>query len=303
MAELDLVVLGDCNPDLLIDGAPDVEFGQRERIVEDARLVVGGSAAIAACAAARLGLRVGLVAVIGDDFFGRFMRESLVERGVDVSGLVVDREHPTGMSIVFVRRDDRAILTALGTIQELSASDVDLEPLRTARHLHVSSFFLQRRLSDGLPALLAGVRATGTTTSIDPNWDPREEWDGGLDDALRETDILFVNAEEAKRIAGEHDDERAARTLAASVPVVVVKRGSEGAIAVADGRLVRAPALRVDVVDTVGAGDSFDAGFIAGAQAGRSLEDSLALACACGSLSATAAGGTAGQPTLAQATA
>jgi sugar/nucleoside kinase (ribokinase family) len=299
---LDLLVLGDCNPDLLITGAPDAEFGQRERIVDDAKLVIGGSGAITACGAARLGLRTGLIGVVGDDLFGRFMRESLTERGVDISRLSVDGERPTGVSVVLVRGEDRAILTALGTVEELSTEGLDLASLR-ARHLHVSSFFLQRRLRSDLPALLAEVRATGTSTSIDSNWDPDEEWDGGLLESLRETDILFANGEEVKRIARDDDVDIAARTVAEIGPLVVVKLGRDGAIAVAGNDIVRAPAVQVDVADTVGAGDSFDAGFLAGSLAGHSLEHSLPLACACGSLSTRAAGGTAAQPTLPEATA
>jgi len=299
--ELDLLVLGDCNPDLLLTGAPAAEFGQRERIVEDAKLVIGGSGAITACGAARLGLRTGLIGVVGDDFFGRFMRESLADRGVDISGLLVEGERPTGVSVVLVRGEDRAILTALGTVEDLSPRGFERAGLR-ARHLHVSSFFLQRRLRGELSSLLAAVRAAGATTSIDSNWDPDEEWDGGLLDALRETDILFANGEEVKRIACAEDVEAAARTLAASDPLVVVKLGRDGAIAVAGEEVTHAAALEVDVVDTVGAGDSFDAGFLAGFLDARSLEQSLALACACGSLSTRAAGGTAAQPTLPEAT-
>jgi sugar/nucleoside kinase (ribokinase family) len=298
--QLDLLVLGDCNPDLLITGAPDAQFGQRERIVEDAKLVIGGSGAITACGAARLGLRTGLIGVIGDDFFGRFMRESLAERGVDISGLSVDGERPTGVSVVLVRGEDRAILTALGTVEDLSAADFEPAGLR-ARHLHVSSFFLQRRLRGDLPALLAAVRAAGTSTSIDANWDPEEEWDGGLLDALTETDILFANGEETRRIARNDDVNTAARMLAETGPIVVVKLGQDGAIAVARDEIARAAALEVDVVDTVGAGDSFDAGFLAGFLDPRSLDQSLAFACACGSLSTRAAGGTAAQPTLPEA--
>jgi sugar/nucleoside kinase (ribokinase family) len=298
--QLDLLVLGDCNPDLLITGAPDAQFGQRERIVEDAKLVIGGSGAITACGAARLGLRTGLIGVIGDDFFGRFMCESLAERGVDISGLSVDGERPTGVSVVLVRGEDRAILTALGTVEDLSAAGFEPAGLR-ARHLHVSSFFLQRRLRGDLPALLAAVRAAGTSTSIDANWDPEEEWDGGLLEALAETDILFANGEETRRIARNDDVNTAARMLAETGPIVVVKLGQDGAIAVARDEIAHAAAVEVDVVDTVGAGDSFDAGFLAGFLDPRSLDQSLAFACACGSLSTRAAGGTAAQPTLPEA--
>jgi len=298
---LDLVVLGDCNPDLLVTGAAEPEFSQVERLVDDARLVIGGSAAITACGAARLGLRTGLVGLVGADYLGRFMRESLAERGVDVTGLTVDDERPTGISVVLVREDDRAILTALGTISELSSDAVDRVALRDARHLHVSSFFLQDRLRDDLPSLLAEVRAAGSTVSIDPNWDPREEWNGGLLETLRGTDILFANAEEVRRIAAENQVEAAARKLAESGPLVVVKRGGDGAFAVSGGKVIRASALRVDVADTVGAGDSFNAGFLAAFLSGSPVADALALGCACGSLSTRAAGGTAAQPTLAEA--
>jgi sugar/nucleoside kinase (ribokinase family) len=298
---LDLLVLGDCNPDLLVAGAAEPAFGQVERIVDDAELAIGGSAAITACGAARLGLRTGLVGVVGDDFLGRFMRETVAECGVEISGVVIDGARRTGISVVLVRGDDRAILTALGTIPELSADVVDRATLRSARHVHVSSYFLLHRLRETLPVLLGEARAAGATVSVDPNWDPREEWDGGLLEALRHVDVLFANTEEVRRIAGEDDAETAARKLAARGPQTVVKLGAEGALAVRDAELVRAPALRVNVVDTVGAGDSFDAGFLAGLLSGRSLEASLALACACGSLSARAPGGTAAQPTLAEA--
>jgi sugar/nucleoside kinase (ribokinase family) len=297
----DLVVLGDCNPDLLVTGAAEPEFGQVERIVDDARLVIGGSAAITACGAARLGLRTALVGVVGDDFLGRFMREAVGDFGVDVSGVAVDVDRSTGISVVLVRGDDRAILTALGTIPELSAEVFEGAMLREARHIHVSSYFLQHALRLELPALLSEAKSAGATASIDPNWDPREEWDGGLLEALGHVDVLFANAEEVRRIAGDDDVEVAARRLAEHGTQVVVKQGADGAFALHDADVIRAPALHVEVADTVGAGDSFDAGFLAGFLSGQPIEAALALACACGSLSARAAGGTAAQPTLAEA--
>jgi sugar/nucleoside kinase (ribokinase family) len=119
-----------------------------------------------------------------------------------------------------------------------------------------------------------------------------------VDGPLREVDLLFANEEEVRRIAREDDVESAARKLAQLGPRVVVKLGAVGALAVRDAALVRASAPRVEVVDTVGAGDSCDAGFLAGFLSERSDEESLELACACGALSTRAAGGTAAQPTL-----
>jgi len=232
------------------------------------------------------------------------MLDSLAERGVDVSGVAVRAGARTGITVVLVRGSDRAMLTAPGTITELTPELVDRKLLLAARHVHVSSYFLHDGLRPGLADLLGEARSAGVSTSVDPNWDPREEWDGRLLDLLGETSILFVNAEEAKRIARATDVEDAARTLARDGGVlVVVKLGEDGALAIADGRIVRSAAVAVDEVDAVGAGDSFDAGFLAGHLAGLPLEEALGLANVCGALSMRAAGGTAAQPTLAEATA
>lgn len=301
MEELDLLVLGDVNPDLVLVGDVEPAFGQAERLVEEARLVIGGSGAITACGAARLGLRTALVGVVGDDVLGRFMLEALAERGVDVSGCVVDPERPTGISVVLSRSEDRATLTAPGTIGALRAELVDRELLRRARHVHVSSYFLQRALAEDLPALFDEARAAGATTSIDPNYDPAERWDAGLLDVLARTDVFLPNSVEARAIGGSDDVDIAAEVLAARARVVAVKFGQGGGLAVSGAEAVRSEAIPADVVDTTGAGDSFDAGFIAGMLAGWPLARCLALAVACGSLSTRGVGGTATQPTLLEA--
>jgi sugar/nucleoside kinase (ribokinase family) len=298
---LDLLVLGDANPDLVLTGDVEPTFGQVERLVDDARFTVGGSAAIVACSAARLGLRVGLCAVVGDDPFGRFMQEELAARGVDVSGLVTDPDRPTGVTVVLAGPDDRAILTHPGTIGDLALDRIDRRLLDEARHVHVGSYFLQPRLAAELPSLFGRVRARGGTTSVDPNWDPSEGWDGGLRDVLAHTDVFLPNAAEAVRIAGAATLEDAATALAAEARVVVAKAGADGAIAAAEGdRLVRAAAPTADVVDTTGSGDAFDAGFLASWLAGDPLERSLAFGNACGALSGRAIGGVDGQPTMAE---
>jgi sugar/nucleoside kinase (ribokinase family) len=302
---LDLLVVGDCNPDLVLRGG-DVEpaFGQVERLVDHAELTIGGSAAIVAAGAARLGLETSLASIVGDDPFGRFMLDALAERAVDVSGVVVRAGARTGVTVVLVRGPDRAMLTAPGAITELTPELVDRRLLGSARHVHVSSYFLHDGLRPELARVLREARQAGASTSVDPNWDPSEQWNGGLLDLLPEVAILFVNAEEAKRIARTGDAEEAARALSRDGTVhVVVKLGAEGALAVAGDQVIRSPAVAVEEVDAVGAGDSFDAGFLAGHLAGRPLEQALRLATVCGALSMRAAGGTAAQPTLAEATA
>lgn len=291
--ELDLLVLGDCNPDLVVTG-PDVtpEFGQSEKLVDSMSLMIGGSAAITAVAAARLGLRVALVAAVGDDPAGELMLGLLSRESVDTSQVIVRAGQATGFTTVLSGGSDRAILTALGAIPTLAAADVALAP---ARHLHVSSYFLlEASLAAGLADLLHAARAQGTTTSLDTNYDPARRWgDARLTAALAQTDVFLPNEAEALGISGEPDVDAAARKLTARCGSVVVKLGERGALCAAqdtDLRLVSVPP--VTPVDTTGAGDCFNAGLITGLLEGLDLAQAATLACAVGAASVTAVGGT-----------
>src|SRR5437867_4030517 len=191
MADFDLLVLGDANPDLILVGDVEAVFGQAEKLVEGHHVAVGGSGAIMACGAARLGLRTAFAGVVGDDAFGRFMISALAERGIDTHGVRVDSNRPTGLSVVLAREDDRATLTSLGTIGDLSGSMIDPELIAQARHVHVSSYYLQRALQPDLPALFDAAHAAGSSTSIDPNWDPAERWESELLGLLSRTDCFL----------------------------------------------------------------------------------------------------------------
>jgi sugar/nucleoside kinase (ribokinase family) len=297
---VDLVVVGDANPDVLVIG-DDVtpEFGQKEKLVRSGILTVGGSAAITAVAAARLGLSVALVAAVGPDAAGEFMRGELTRAGVDTSWLAVRAAAPTGLTVVLTGGTDRAILTAAGAIGSLTASDVPGELLAGARHVHVSSYFLMAgSLGPGLAGLLAGARAAGATTSADTNWDPSGRWgeDTWLRAALAQADLLLPNEAEALALSGQPDLAGAVRALAGrtgrGAARVVVKRGARGALcADRDGwRQVSLPP--VTPVDDTGAGDCFNAGLITGLLNGLDLPGAAALGCAAGALSTQAAGGT-----------
>lgn len=300
----DLLVLGDCNPDLILS-ADNVspQFGQAEQLVERARLTIGGSGSIVACGSARLGLRTAVIGVVGDDLFGKVMVQALADRGVNTSGIVVDPTLQTGITVILDRRDDRAVLTFPGTAASLTAGAIGRELLQRVRHVHVSSFFLQSALAPTLPELFTLARQSGASTSVDPNWDPAERWDGGLEEVLAHTDVFLPNAEEAMRIAKRLDPSSAARELANRGPFVAVKLGPDGALgARSGGEVMRvAPMAGIVPVDTVGAGDSFDAGVLAALLIGENAERALSLGCACGALSTRAAGGTAAQPTLDEA--
>ena len=302
MADFDLLVVGEINPDLILRG-PEVvpEFGQAEKLVDDAKLTIGSSSVIMACGAARLGLRTAFIGVVGDDEFGRFMLRAMAERGIDTSCCVVDSALSTGMSVILSQPHDRAILTHVGAIAALRADQVDRQMLRRARHLHVGSYFLLDALRPGLPALYAEAHEAGLTTSLDTNWDPSGTWDGGLSQLLPHCDVFIPNEAEARHIARRENLDEALDVLATQVPTIAVKLGAEGGLPRQGEQIVDAPSLPVQVIDTTGAGDSFDAGFLYGYLCGWSLARSLRLACACGSLSTRASGGTDGQATLDEA--
>lgn len=300
----DLLIVGDANPDVVLHGAPpELAYGQAEQLVEGGALTVGGSAGIMACAAARLGLRTALAGIVGDDAGGRFMVEELARRGVDVEAVAIREDLATGLTVALARGDDRAIVTYPGCIAALEAGMIDPALVGAARHVHASSFFLQPRLAPGLRGLFEAARAASAGTSLDLNWDPSGRWNGGLVDVLPAVDVLFVNAAEAAAVSGARDPAVAATVLAARGSLPVIKLGAAGALAHDGCRLVRVSALVVRVVDTVGAGDTFDAGFLCGRLLGWEVSRCLALGVACGSLSTQGAGGVEAQPTLEEASA
>lgn len=220
---------------------------------------------------------------------------------------------PTGATVVLSRGPDRAILTATGAIDRLLVADVPREILTAARHLHVGSTYLQPALAAGLPDLFGEAHAAGLTTSFDCNWDPSGSWDGRIDRLMRSADLFLPNLEEARRISGRTPYTSAASELVRRATdgrepgrafTLAVKQGVAGGMAMRgtwEYEVAEAVPLPVEVVETTGAGDAFDAGFLAGWLAGWPLRETLDLAVACGSLSVTAVGGTAGQPDMATA--
>ena len=302
MPKFDVLVAGEINPDLILTGDVVPAFRQVEKIVDSAALTVGSSSVIFACGAARLGLKVGFIGVCGEDVFGRFMLEEMHKRKVDIENVIVRPGGSTGLSVILnqplgLAQGDRAILTHPGLMAELRASDLPDSLLSESRHLHVASYFLQTKLQPGLPSLFQRAHSLGCTTSLDPNYDPSEKW-LGFDELLAVTDVFLPNQTEALAITRAPNVESAARLLAQKSKLIAVKLGAEGALACQGNQLIRADSIPVHVVDTVGAGDSFDAGFIYGYLQHWNLEETLRLACICGALSTQTAGGTDGQPSL-----
>jgi sugar/nucleoside kinase (ribokinase family) len=299
--KFDIAVVGELNPDLIISGDVIPEFGQVEKLVSNAVLAIGSSSAIFACGAARLGMRVAFIGKIGNDIFGRFMRQSLFEYGIDISGIVLDKETPTGISIILSTGTDRAILTYPGTIRRLEYSDINQEIILHARHLHVGSYYMQEALRPDLSRLFDLAHEGGLSVSLDTNYDPLNEWHDSLDQILEKVDIFLPNSVECCGIAGMANLDQAVDYLRTRIKYLGVKIGEKGALLCIDQKKYTMQPISVNVVDTIGAGDSFDAGFIYGYLAGWEPRRILKFGTICGSLSTRKAGGTDAQPTFDEA--
>lgn len=300
MKAYDIITFGDLCVDLIITGGDIVpRFGQAEQLVDAYDLEMGGSCSIFACQAAKLGLRVGILGRVGDDGFGRLILQRLDECGVDTSYVRVDPSLKTGLGVALCKENDRAILTYLGSLSALTVDDVSDEFLASARHLHYGSFFLHTGLKSHAPSIVQRARDYGLSISLDTNWDPDETWNTTLQAILPLVDIFLPNEQEARYISRCTELGAAADVLRRQgIPLIAVKRGARGAEAFsAEGHTVCSVQPAEEGGDGIGAGDSFDAGFLAGRLEGLGIERSLKMACLCGRAVAGRVGGLAGQPT------
>src|SRR5229473_2302175 len=293
MPRFDVTIAGELNLDLILYGLPEQLPPERELLADRMMLTLGSSSAIVAHNLAALGSRVGFQSRIGDDPLGQIALDRLKQRGVDVS-LVhqVSGSTTTGLTVILHHEEWRNILTYAGTIAETSWEDLDLDYLADSRHFHFSSYYLQRALRPRVGELFQRLKSKGLTISLDTNDDPDDEWQGGLHDILRYVDVFLPNEREARKAAGTDDLEIAIQKLAELVPVVVVKLGREGALAQRGSERFLSAAQTVVAVDTVGAGDSFDAGFLHQYVRGADLPTCLASGNLAGALSTTRPGGT-----------
>ncbi len=282
-------IVGELNADLILYGLPRELPEEREILASSFTLTLGSSSAIFAHNLALLGTKVTFSSRIGCDVLGEMCCERLKSAGVEVSHVVRSTSGTnTGITFILPLTTTRRILTYPGTMFEMGIEDLDLDYLAEAKHFHLSSLFLHRNLSPDIPGLFREMRRRGLTTSLDTNDDPEGRWGGVLEDVLPFVDVLLCTEEELLKMAKV---EAAAEHMAARVPLLVVKRGARGASAYEGGRRIDMAALSVEVTDSVGAGDSFDAGFLHQWVRRAPLETCLAYGNLAGGLSVTRSGG------------
>jgi sugar/nucleoside kinase (ribokinase family) len=288
----DVTIAGELNLDLILYGLPTELPPENEILAANMVLTLGSSSAIVAHNLASLGSKVGFQSLIGEDDLGRIALDRLAQSGVDTSRVRATDSVGTGLTVILQRDSLRNILTYPGAISKLSFSDLDLDYLCQSRHFHLSSYYLQSSLRPDVPKLFRRLKTAGLTISLDTNDDPEGRFEDDLYQVLELVDIFLPNQREACRIAGTDDFEAAIRKLSSLVPLLVVKSGAKGAIAVRGNERIESAALSVKVVDPVGAGDSFDAGFLHAYLRGQNLNDCMVAGNAAGALCATRGGGT-----------
>jgi len=271
------------------------QFNQTEQLIEKYELELGGSSCIFALQASKLGLKVAGVGSVGKDYFGKFILDKLNNNNIDISLIKVDKTIKTGVGIILNRHTDRAILTYSGSIDGVYNWQFSDDLIRQAKHIHIGSYFLLKKLRPFLKDILIKCKSEQVTVSLDTNWDPQDKWNGGLSEILPMVDVFLPNENEAKLISRQSNLTEAIQWLKDRIKVVVVKMGEKGAACYKGEVQYHLPCLNVSVTDTIGAGDSFDAGFIYGYLNGYKLEKCLQTAIICGSLSTRNPGGTGGQ--------
>jgi sugar/nucleoside kinase (ribokinase family) len=290
--KFDISVVGELNLDLVLYGLPGHFDLDREHLASNLSITLGSSSAIFAHNLALLGNRVGFHSAIGDDAFGELCLKRLAESGVDVSAVRKVFAKQTGLSVILPQPQQRFILTYPGVMAEMRFEDLDLQRILDARHLHLSSYFLQPALRPRVADLFRFAREAGLSTSLDTNDDPLDRWERDVLEVLAWVDVLLPNEHEACRVAHIDDPTLALEFLAAKVPLVVMKRGERGALARRGSEIFEASPPKIAAVDTIGAGDSFDAGFLHQFIRGAEIAECLRYGNLTGALSTTRSGGT-----------
>jgi sugar/nucleoside kinase (ribokinase family) len=292
-----ILVIGELNVDIVATGLRSVPEMGAEILAEKCELTLGSASAIFAAGMARLGHRVTFFSHVGQDYLGDFCLRALKQSGVSTRHVTRKAEEKTGVTIALSGKRDRALVTYAGAVATFKADSINEALMSKHDHVHLTSYYLQTSLRPSFAHLFQQAKASGLTTSFDPNSDPRDKWDRNIDAVLNYTDVLFVNEREAMKLTRSNTLNDALKTLGAKVNCAVVKRGARGATAIQNEAVINDRGFRIKAIDTTGAGDSFDAGFLSAYLRKAPFAECLRTGNACGALSAISVGGTAGQPT------
>ncbi len=292
-----ILVAGELNVDIVATGLRSTPQMGHEILAEDCELTLGSASAIFVAGMVKLGYNVTFVSQVGRDYFGDFCIRTLQQLGVSTRHVARKADEKTGVTIALSGKHDRALVTHSGAVATLTSDCIDEALLKRHDHIHLTSYYLQTGLRSSFADIFRRAKELGLTTSFDPNSDPSNKWSRSIAGVLRYADVLFVNEREATELTRSRTPKAALKALGAKVRCAVIKRGPHGALALQEGVTASHSGFKITAVDTTGAGDSFDAGFLSAYLHHAPLTECVRIGNACGALSATRVGGTAGQPT------
>lgn len=289
----DVIVVGELNVDIILNEIGSLPVIGKEIMAGSMSVTLGSSSAIFASNLSSMGCRVAFIGKVGTDNFADVVLSSLEGKNVDTSHIIKSGTLSTGATIVLNFDQDRANVTYAGAMNDLRLEDIDFDFLADARHMHFANCFMQPGIRKDLTRLFMKAKELGLSTSLDTQWDPEEKWDLPLEELLPHVDIFLPNLAEFKNLSRSKSVEEGIKKLKDFSNYIIIKNGSEGALGWNGRELINQHAFKNDrVVDCVGAGDSFDAGYIKDFLLGYTMEKCLETGSLAGAINTTRAGGT-----------
>ncbi len=294
-----VLFIGDINVDIIMGGLESQPLIDREIGCSSYQVAPGSTAVIAACSYATLGGNASFSGLAGEDEHGRFMLQAIAGFGVETELIRTTATVNTGVTVNLIHQETRTQITYPGTIAEFDGQGIEGH-LAGFDHLHFAGPYQQTKLRPRITALLQAASEAQVTVSLDPQWDARERWEH-LPEWLPLLSYLFVNEAEAQSITSHATTEKALEALASQTTCPIVKAGRSGCYAYLEGRVAQVPTRAIRIVDSTGAGDCFDAGFLfCRLEKRMNLLEACRFACAMGTRSCLYVGGLAAPATYTQ---
>lgn len=293
-----VLIIGNVNPDIvLIDVNEYPQMGQ-ELWINDCKVVMGGGAGNCSIDLSKLGCSTYLLSKVGTDFFGKFLLEGFNKYNVNTQFVQVNEKIMTGMSIAITKKKERSFISFKDKQSHINFNNMSDNDLQRFSHVHLMGY--NKKNSNSYIEFCKRVKALNISISADVGWDSTEKWDSSILNFLKEVDIFIPNEVEAKNYSGKENKIDALDFLSNYVDTIVIKLGGNGCIAKSKGKFFKKSSFNVQTIDTIGAGDAFDSGFIYAYINGMDIEKCLDYANTCGAISTTLYGATDAFPTLEQ---
>lgn len=293
MPSKDLIVVGELNVDLILNNIAGFPKIGTEIIAEKMNLTLGSSSAIMAANAAAMGVGTAFCGMIGNDMFGEIVLKELESKKVDTQFIIKSVTHQTGITLVMNYDEDRANVTYCGAMELLSFKNIPWNDIARYKHFHLSNFFIQKGIREDIVLIFKTAKELGLSTSLDLQWDPEDKWDFDYKKCLPYVDVFMPNEAELKALTKTSNINEGIEKIKAYANTIALKMGSKGSLGIQSNNIIEVPAFKNDTyVDSIGAGDSFNSGFIKKYIEKASLKECLTNGNLMGALNTTAAGGT-----------